>query len=203
MLGRPRRHACNYIGRGVYYGASVSDASECDDEEVYIVGGATRRDRPRCSCRATAKSVTCSCAGRSLEASMSHYLIQQIESERQHQGPHLHRGGRHASARTATSTGLLPGEQADRRERDGRTADRMCSFIGAEPRTDWLDGVVAARRPRVHPVRPGPEGRHAAGRWTGRRTIWKQVCRVCLLQGTCVPNPPSGWRPPSAKGRWR
>src|SRR6195952_610005 len=31
---------CNYVGRGVYYGASVSDAEECRDEDVYIVGGA-------------------------------------------------------------------------------------------------------------------------------------------------------------------
>ena len=30
----------NLIGRGVYYGASVSDAAECAGEDVYIVGGA-------------------------------------------------------------------------------------------------------------------------------------------------------------------
>ncbi|HEY5840441.1 MAG TPA: response regulator, partial [Mycobacterium sp.] len=31
---------CNYVGAGVYYGASVSQAAECKDEDVYIVGGA-------------------------------------------------------------------------------------------------------------------------------------------------------------------
>ncbi len=36
----PDDSACNYIGRGVYYGASVSDAADCDGEDVYIVGGA-------------------------------------------------------------------------------------------------------------------------------------------------------------------
>src|SRR6185312_10901075 len=36
----PDNSACNYIGRGVYYGASVSDASDCEGEDVYIVGGA-------------------------------------------------------------------------------------------------------------------------------------------------------------------
>ena len=36
----PDDRACNYIGRGVYYGASVSDAAECEGEDVYIVGGA-------------------------------------------------------------------------------------------------------------------------------------------------------------------
>src|SRR5260370_42180818 len=28
------------IGRGVYYGAATSIASECQDEEVYVIGGA-------------------------------------------------------------------------------------------------------------------------------------------------------------------
>ena len=36
----PDDPACNYVGRGVYYGASVSDATECAGEDVYIVGGA-------------------------------------------------------------------------------------------------------------------------------------------------------------------
>ena len=78
----------------------------------------------------------------------------------------------------------------------------MFIFIGAEPRTDWLDGVVA--RDDHGFILAGPDcGTCAAGRWTVRLTIWKQVCPVCLLQVMCVPNPPSGWRPPSAKARWR
>ena len=67
-------------------------------------------------------------------------------------------------------------------------ASRMCCFIGATPRTKWLDGVVARDDLGFDP-RPDPICRTcAAGRWTGHRTIWKQVCRVCLLQVTC-------WRP--------
>ena len=40
-------------------------------------------------------------------------------------------------------TGLVLLEQADRRDGDRVSCDRMCCFIGATPRTDWLEGVVA------------------------------------------------------------
>ena len=75
----PDDPACNYIGRGVYYGASVSDASECEGEDVYIVGGANSAGQAAMFMSQTAKSVTLLVRGPSLEASMSYYLIQQIE----------------------------------------------------------------------------------------------------------------------------
>lgn len=71
---------CNYVGRGVYYGASVSDAEECRDEDVYIVGGANSAGQAAMFMSKTAKSVTMLVRGPSLEASMSHYLIEQIEN---------------------------------------------------------------------------------------------------------------------------
>ena len=49
---------CNYVGRGVYYGASVSDAEECRDEDVYIVGGANSAGQAAMFMSKTAKSVT-------------------------------------------------------------------------------------------------------------------------------------------------
>src|SRR3954452_8065136 len=71
---------CNYVGRGVYYGASVSDAEECRGEDVYIVGGANSAGQAAMFMSKTAKSVTLLVRGPSLEASMSHYLIEQIEA---------------------------------------------------------------------------------------------------------------------------
>jgi thioredoxin reductase (NADPH) len=40
-------------GRGVYYGATMTEAMSCRDEDVYVVGAATRRGRRRCTSRAT------------------------------------------------------------------------------------------------------------------------------------------------------
>ena len=55
----PDDAACNYVGRGVYYGASVSDGLGMRRARTSTSSAApTRRARRRCSCRATAKSVT-------------------------------------------------------------------------------------------------------------------------------------------------
>ncbi|MBJ7341099.1 FAD-dependent oxidoreductase [Mycolicibacterium sp.] len=132
---------CNYVGRGVYYGASVSDAEECRDEDVYIVGGANSAGQAAMFMSKTAKSVTMLVRGPSLEASMSHYLIEQIEKNDKIQ------------VRTCTEVVDTVGEDdhlsglvlIDRQsgERTTVSAGRMCCFIGATPRTEWLDGVLA------------------------------------------------------------
>jgi thioredoxin reductase (NADPH) len=132
---------CNYVGRGVYYGASVSDAEECRDEDVYIVGGANSAGQAAMFMAKTARSVTLLVRGPSLAASMSHYLIEQIENN-----PKIH-------VKTCTEVVDTIGQDdhlsglvlIDRQsgERTTVSCGRMCCFIGATPRTDWLDGVLA------------------------------------------------------------
>jgi thioredoxin reductase (NADPH) len=136
----PDNPACNYVGRGVFYGASVSDASECKGEDVYIVGGANSAGQAAIFMSKTAKSVTLLVRGPSLESSMSYYLMQQIDKVD------------NITVRTCTEvldalgeadhlTGLaLFNKQTG--EKVTVECDRMCCFIGAEPRTDWLDVVA-------------------------------------------------------------
>ncbi|WP_319457914.1 MULTISPECIES: FAD-dependent oxidoreductase [unclassified Mycobacterium] len=131
----------NYVGRGVYYGASVSDAEECRDEDVYIVGGANSAGQAAMFMSKTAKSVTLLVRGPSLEASMSHYLIEQIENTA------------NIFVRTCTEVVDTCGEDnhlsglwlEDKRTgaREKVDCGRLCCFIGATPRTGWLDGVLA------------------------------------------------------------
>ena len=117
----------------------------------------TRPGRRRCSCRATAKSVTLLVRGPSLEASMSYYLIQQIEKND------------NIKVRTCTEvvdtlgeddhlTGLVLREQADRRERDRRLRP-ACAASSAPSRGPTGSTGGGPRRPRLHPDRPRPEGR--------------------------------------------
>jgi thioredoxin reductase (NADPH) len=137
----PDEKACNYVGRGVYYGASVSDASECKGEDVYIVGGANSAGQAAMYMSRAAKSVTLLVRGPSLESSMSYYLIQQIENNDT------------ISVRTCTEVvdtcgedGHLTGlwlENKRTGEREKVDCTRLCCFIGAEPRTKWLEEVVA------------------------------------------------------------
>ncbi|HMZ12905.1 MAG TPA: FAD-dependent oxidoreductase [Mycobacterium sp.] len=156
----PDDPACNYVGRGVYYGASVSDATECAGEDVYIVGGANSAGQAAMFMSKSANSVTLLVRGPSLEASMSYYLIQQIAKN-----PKI-------SVRTCTEVIDTLGEDdhltalvlADRQtgEQETVACTRMCCFIGAEPRTDWLD--VVAKDDHGF-ILSGPDLRDVAG-WT-------------------------------------
>ena len=147
-------------GRGVYYGAAVSIASECEGEEVYVIGGANSAGQAAMYLSHDANSVTILVRGPSLEASMSHYLIQQIR-----QNPKI-------TVRTCTEVECATGD--DHLEKltlvDNRTGEtqevtcgRMFIFIGAAPGTDWLDGVLA--RDDHGFILTGPDLRNVCG-WT-------------------------------------
>jgi thioredoxin reductase (NADPH) len=147
-------------GRGVYYGAAVSIAAECEGDEVYVIGGANSAGQAAMHLSRHAKSVTILIRGPSLEASMSHYLIQQIEAR-----PNI-------SVRTCTEVHCATGDEHLETitlidNRTGSTEDvscgRMFIFIGAAPRTDWLDGVLA--RDDHGFILTGPDLRNVCG-WT-------------------------------------
>ncbi len=148
------------IGRGVYYGAATSIASECTDEEVYVIGGANSAGQAAMHLSREAKSVTIVVRAPSLSASMSYYLIQQIE-----QNPKI---------RVRTCTEVQSATGIDHLEKltlvDNRTGEseevgcgRMFIFIGAAPRTEWLDGVLA--RDDHGFILTGPDLRNVCG-WT-------------------------------------
>jgi thioredoxin reductase (NADPH) len=145
-------------GRGIYYGAATSIASECAGEDVYVIGGANSAGQAAMFLSREAASVTIVVRAPSLEASMSHYLIQQIE-----QNPKI-------TVRTCSEVHCAVG--TDHLEtltlidnRTGNTEDvscgRMFIFIGAAPRTDWLDGVLA--RDDHGFILTGPDLRNVCG----------------------------------------
>ena len=65
-------------GAGVYYGAAQTEAMSCQDEEVYIVGGANSAGQAAMYFSKYARQVTMLVRGESLTKSMSQYLIEQI-----------------------------------------------------------------------------------------------------------------------------
>ncbi|MFE2631472.1 FAD-dependent oxidoreductase [Streptomyces sp. NPDC059374] len=126
-------------GCGVYYGSALTEAPACQGQDVYIVGGANSAGQAAMYLARGAKSVTLLVRGESLTASMSYYLIQQIE-----EAPNI-------SVRTRTVVDEAHGsdhlEQLTLRDLDNGRTDRvdaqwMFVFIGAAPLTDWLDGTV-------------------------------------------------------------
>jgi thioredoxin reductase (NADPH) len=127
-------------GSGVYYGAALSEAEECTDRDVYVIGGANSAGQAAVYLAKYAKSVSMLVRARSLEQSMSYYLIQQIQGIGQ------------ITVRTCTEVAAVHGdghlEQLTLRDLNtGLTekvdAQQLFIFIGAAPRTGWLDGVLA------------------------------------------------------------
>ncbi|HEX3648375.1 MAG TPA: FAD-dependent oxidoreductase [Pseudonocardiaceae bacterium] len=139
-------------GRGVYYGSALTEASACAQQDIYIVGGANSAGQAAVHLARSARSVTIVVRAESLIQSMSHYLIQQIANI-----PNI-------SVRTCSEVIEAHGEDhlqalTLRDNATGETqqvkAGWLFVFIGAVPRTDWLDGVVA-RDPRGFVV-AGPD----------------------------------------------
>jgi thioredoxin reductase (NADPH) len=127
-------------GCGVYYGAALSEAEGCRDQDVYVVGGANSAGQAAVYLARYAKSVTMLVRAPSLEKSMSYYLIQQIA------------GIGKITVRTCTEVAEVRGdghlEQLTLRDLNTGhieivDAQGLFIFIGAAPRTGWLDGVVA------------------------------------------------------------
>jgi thioredoxin reductase (NADPH) len=163
-------------GRGVYYGSAATEAAACAGTDVYIVGGANSAGQAAMFFCRQARSVTLVVRGDSLERSMSYYLIQQlraidnIEVRTGTEVVEAH-GEKHLEALT-----LCDSKQA---RRITVPAEHMFVFIGAEPRTEWLDGAIN-RDPRGF-VYTGPDllesGRRPVG-WDRDRDPYYLECSV-------------------------
>ncbi len=130
----------NLVGKGVYYGAATYVASQCENEEVYVVGGANSAGQAAMNLAKKAAKVHLVVRGPSLEASMSFYLIQQIEAT---ENIEVHTNTQ--VCRASGTEGLERLTLVD--NRTGETTDVNCTqlfiFIGAQPRTDWLPPEIA------------------------------------------------------------
>src|SRR3712207_434405 len=126
-------------GAGVYYGAAQTEAFACKGEDVYVVGGANSAGQAAMFFSGQARKVVMLCRGDDLRKSMSEYLVTQIE-DRDNIEVHL-------------NTNVVAVEVEDHLEsieiEDSRTGETETAhtgslfiFIGAAPKTAWLDGVV-------------------------------------------------------------
>jgi thioredoxin reductase (NADPH) len=122
-------------GRGVYYGATASEARQCEGDQVYVVGAANSAGQAALNLARFADRVVMVIRGRSLDDSMSLYLSRRVAD-----APNIEvrcraevvacRGDGHLEALTLT-------------DRDSGIAEELPAswlfvFIGASPRTDWL-----------------------------------------------------------------
>jgi thioredoxin reductase (NADPH) len=126
-----------FTGAGVYYGAAMTEALSCRDEEVFIVGGANSAGQAAMYFAKYARKVTMLVRGDSLVSSMSKYLIDQIAAtsnisvETNTQVVGASGGQRLESIRLFTPEG-----------QSERAAGALFIFIGAAPKTGWLPESV-------------------------------------------------------------
>ncbi|HLM07251.1 MAG TPA: FAD-dependent oxidoreductase [Blastococcus sp.] len=126
-------------GRGVYYGASASDAARCADDDVVVVGAANSAGQAALNFARYAKRVLLLVRGGSLEDSMSLYLAARVHAAanidvRLHSEVAGVRGNGHLESVLLTDRNSGAQEEV--------AVNWMFVFIGATPRTDWLGGDV-------------------------------------------------------------
>jgi thioredoxin reductase (NADPH) len=126
-------------GAGIYYGAAITESSSCQGEDIYIVGGANSAGQAAVHFSEIARSVRMIVRADSLSKSMSHYLVERIATI-----PNI------SVVHNAEVIGVDGGDRLDEitvRHFDTGIDEKLPAaalfiFIGAEPHTDWLEGVV-------------------------------------------------------------
>src|SRR3954470_3903642 len=126
-------------GKGIYYGAALTEARACAHQHVVVIGGANSAGQAAVHFATYADRVTMLVRADSLAKSMSHYLIAQIADI-----PNIEvRTGATAIAAHGADDHLRALTIARDGSESTEDADACFVFIGASPRTDWLEGVVA------------------------------------------------------------
>jgi thioredoxin reductase (NADPH) len=130
----------DFTGAGVYYGAALTEARSCAQQHVVVIGAANSAGQAAVHFAGYARRVTMLVRGDSLERSMSAYLIDQIANLE-----NIDVLTRTEAIAAEGGNGRLERLRLRTAEGEERTedVDACFVFIGAAPRTDWLDGVVA------------------------------------------------------------
>lgn len=125
----------NFTGAGVYYGAATTEASSCSNKEVYIVGGGNSAGQGAVYLSRFAKNVHILIRRPDLTATMSSYLIDQID-EIDNINVMGHTEILEAFGEDHLQKLRIKNNQSqEEREVD---ANALFIFIGAKPYTDWL-----------------------------------------------------------------
>ncbi|MGD0892195.1 MAG: FAD-dependent oxidoreductase [Terracidiphilus sp.] len=124
-------------GRGIYYGAALVEAVACKGEEVYVVGGANSAGQAALHFAKFARKVIMLVRGEGLSATMSKYLIDEIERT----------SNIVLEARTQVVEAFGE-ERLEGLKLVGPAGDRITPatslfvFIGAAPGTGWLPSSI-------------------------------------------------------------
>jgi thioredoxin reductase (NADPH) len=158
-------------GTGIFYGAAITEAISTRGQDVFVIGGGNSAGQAAMYLSGFARSVTILVRGHGLAESMSQYLIDQIKAT-----PNITVRTR-VSVTAAHGTGNLEGltlTDADSGAPESVRAAALFIFIGALPRTEWLDGLI--ERDGAGFILTGPDlmrdGKRPRGWNLGRDPYW-------------------------------
>jgi thioredoxin reductase (NADPH) len=130
-------------GRGVFYGAAVSEATAMTGKDVFVLGGANSAGQAAIYLSRFARAVTVLVRRQGLAESMSDYLVREITV-----APNIT-----VRSRVHVIDGMgdqvleaLVLEDLDTGQRDTVPAAALFVMIGSSPQTDWLGQDVARDR---------------------------------------------------------
>jgi len=125
----------DFTGAGIYYGASTTEAAACKDQDVYIVGGGNSAGQSAMYLSKFAANVSIVIRKDGLAATMSSYLIDQIDHT-----PNIHILP-YTEVIEATGDNCLEELKlfnVSTKESKTVKACALYIFIGAKPYTDWI-----------------------------------------------------------------
>lgn len=131
------------VGRGVFYGASASEAERFTGRSVFVVGGGNSAGQAAVHLAVHARKVTILVRRTTLAETMSRYLIDEIEGhlniDVRYQSEIVHAAGTEAlRSLTLRDSGRAVTETVP--------ADAVFILIGAQPHTDWLPEQITRDR---------------------------------------------------------
>ena len=166
-----------FTGAGAYYGAATTEANACRNQEVYVVGGGNSAGQGAVYLSQFAKKVTILIRREDLTATMSSYLIDQIDGIENIEVAGKRQvvevcGGEHMEKLVIQnmedeSTYEVP-------------ADALFVFIGARPFTEWLEDTV------IRSAKGFVETGVDLSKLDAFKRVWKLDRDPYLLE-TCIP----------------
>jgi thioredoxin reductase (NADPH) len=154
-------------GAGVYYGAAMTEAISCKDQDVYVVGGANSAGQAAIYFSRYARRVVMVVRGDSLGKSMSQYLIEEIK-----QTPNIQVELNSAVVGVSGDDHLesITIHSLQSRETNTFPANYLFIFIGATPHTEWLADLIECDERGFIPTGPDliHDGKRPRG-WTLER----------------------------------
>jgi thioredoxin reductase (NADPH) len=127
------------VGAGIYYGAAAAEAEAVRGRDVYMVGAGNSAGQAAMHLSRYARSVTLLAVEERFSDRMSEYLLRRIdETPNVHQRPCCTVDAAEGSGRLERITirNVTTGET------ETAETEALFVFIGAAPRTEWLEGTI-------------------------------------------------------------